>query len=47
MPAVLALATQAGYSSVAGAHHTPHKLVESGFLARDERGGKLRPRAHL
>lgn len=43
MPTVQAFAKEAGYSSVAGAHHTLDKLVETGLLARDDHGGKLRP----
>lgn len=43
LPTVAGVAALMGYRSTASAHHTIRRLVTEGFLAQEERGGRLLP----
>ncbi len=43
MPSILAFAELMGYASPSSAHDVTNALVKQGFLAKDERGGRLLP----
>jgi hypothetical protein len=43
MPSIQAFAELMGYASPSSAHDVTNALVERGFLAKDERGGRLLP----
>lgn len=43
LPTVAGVAALMGYRSTASAHHTLRRLVTEGFLAQEERGGRLLP----
>lgn len=43
MPSIQAFAELMGYASPSSAHDVTNALVKQGFLAKDERGGRLLP----
>lgn len=43
MPTIEAFALEMGYQSTSSAHHTVMGLVKVGYLAQEERGGRLLP----
>ena len=45
MPSIQAFAELMGYASPSSAHDVTNALVDQGFLAKDERGGRLLPGA--